>query len=352
MDYSGSGGDARLDEIIRSAQATQKNNSNQAWRSILDSLRKTYLFLAILLFLLYAWASVAYQNQVDVPQFHNQEIDLLGGMTRAEFDAQGDSQFIILMQLENRHYQLTLEESFTDANGKAIASDRPLTASDYSAIIASFPPEAKPKLQVRNPADIYALVGLNYHLRDPVYDPHNPFGNPLINHAEPVTRELIVRLQELGVSHITVSGIDAPVKFEAGTALMVGLIFLALVAALKPALWDPFLALIERRQLEITQGADAARHNQEESERLTAERNSRQGQIVRKIQAERLRQEQEASNQADSIMQEAQKEEKALRLQEMRELTQQATVVASNLQEEVAPLAREIAHSLLGREPK
>lgn len=323
-------------------------------RSNLRLLRQGYIGLAIAVFLVYCWASVAYQNQVAVPDYKPVSVDLLGGKTRAQWDAEESERFSRLMILENKRYQLPADARITlrgeDGEDRVVGPDMPLTSGDFAAVIAQSPPGGGVVMALRDPTAIYALEGENYLLRDAIYDPANPDEPPLINFAERVDKRLIDSLRGLGVNVITITGHGSPVGFDPGTAIMLAIIFFALVAALKPVLWDPFQALLDRRQKELDMGSEAARSNQAETARLEEERVRRNAALAWEIQAERMRRRQETAREAEAVVSKAKREEKAARHLQLQDLGESADRAGLKLREDAPELAEAIVDAVLGRE--
>lgn len=315
--------------------------------------RQAFIGFAIVVFLLYCWASVAYQNQVDVPAYKTAQVNLLGAKTREQWDADQAGQFQQLMALENKYYQLPAgtELTIVDAKGgeKRLTSDTVLTSGDFAALIARAPAGEPVSMELRDPTAIYALAGHGYLLRDAIYDPEYPDDRPIVNFAEPINKALIDRLLALDVKVVTVTGQASAVGVDLGTVLMVAMIFLALVAALKPILWDPFQAMLDKRQKELAIGAEASRNNQAEEARLAEERSKRNAHLVREIQGKRMARQQETAKQADEIVDIARAEEKARRHSALHEIVQAAGEAETALRAQTPEMAEAIVQAVLGR---
>lgn len=323
-------------------------------QATLRTLRQGFIGLAIAIFLFYCWASVAYQNLVAVPDYQPVAVDLLGGKTRAQWDAAEGEQFAQFMALENKRYQLPADRQLAvadkDGSSRTLGPSRVLTSEDFAAIVAQSPPGQAVVMELRDPTAIYALESHGYLLRNAIYDPAYPDDPPLVNFAERVDKRLIDRLHDLDVKTIAITGHGSPVGFDIGTAIMVAVIFFALAAALKPILWDPFQALLDKRQKELAMGAEAARSNQAETAKLEEDRARRNAALVRDIQAKRMRRQQETAREVDAIVAKAKREEKEARHRQLQELGGSANEARHRLRAEAPELADAIVAAVLGRD--
>ncbi|MCD8352341.1 MAG: ATP synthase F0 subunit B [Planctomycetaceae bacterium] len=300
-------------------------------------MRRAFIAFGIAVFLVYCWASVAYQNQVDVPGYTNVQIDLLGGMSRQRWESSQQEQFQRLTALENKRYQLPL-----DAEGD---TNRPLTADDFARVIAGT--EGAPVLvRLRDPVAIYSLLSLNYLLRDSVMESPDPRAQPIYVGGGAIDKEMLDDLRERGIRTITVSGHAPPVNFQVGTSLMIAVIFFTLVAALKPVLWRPFLAMLEKRRRELEIGAEAERQNQQEAIRFEEEKRKRHAELDRDMQALRLDGQRENARVANGIIREARDREQEVKLAGLRDIRLQADQTKSELDTRVPELAELMAAAL------
>ena len=301
-------------------------------------MRKAFIASGILIFLVYCWASVVWQNQVDIPGYKPIEIDLLGGRSRADWDADQQGQFQRLMDLETKNYQLP-----EDAGGDV---DRPLTSADYQAVIGKTP--GHPVLmKVRDAGAVYALLSHNYVLRDSIPDPEDPDGvRPLYFGGHSLDKATLDDLRARGFGTITVSGHAAPVNFQTGTALMIAVIFFTLVAALKPLLWEPFTAMLEKRRHELEVGSEAERQNQLEAVRFEEERRRRHAELDRRIQEIRLSGQREAAGEAAEILHEAREREKGEKMAGLRDIGRAGDVARQEVTAAVPDLALAVADAL------
>lgn len=323
--------------------------------------RRAFIIFGVIAFLVYCWASVVYQNQVAVPGPRTVEIDLLGGKSRAVWDADTQGQFQRLMDLESAKYQLPENVRFTvpisgdaasaGASEKTIPFDRPLTSEDFKAIIATVPSGQGLVMELRDTSDIYRLVNKSYLLRDPVRTPGgDPDQPPLYNYARPIDKETVDGLLANGVRTVTVTGHGAPVSFEIGTAIMIAIIFLTLTAALKPLLWDPFRAMLDRRRQELEIGAEAERQNRESETKLEEARKEQNAKLLRELEDVRKRLQSDAERAASDIVRETREKEKRVKLAGLRRLGVEAGVMRRRLDQDIPELARQIADSLTPRQ--
>lgn len=323
-------------------------------------MRRAFIAAGIAIFLLYCWASVAYQNEVAVPDYRLEKVDILGGKTRQQWDADTQGQFQRLMELEAKKYQfpdgvkipgskkkgISSQEGVTDADGN-ISTAHPLTSDDFAHIISLAPAGAGVAMELRNTDAIYALTSHNYLLRDPVAMPDaEPDAPPLFNYAEPVDKAMVDGLLLNGVKVITITGHGVPVSVELGTALMISVIFLTLAAALKPILWGPFMAMLEKRRHELEVGAEAERQNQAEEIRYADEKKARHAKLGREIQDLRMKGQAETTRAAGAIVKAAREVEKKEKLDGLRQLADAARETGGRLETDVPALAEEIAGAL------
>ncbi|MDR1612146.1 MAG: ATP synthase F0 subunit B [Planctomycetota bacterium] len=318
-------------------------------------MRRVFIAFGFVAFLAYCWASVAYQNQVQVPRYRLVSVDILGeGRTRIQWDADRQAQFQRLMRLENAKYQLPEDArasspsgSGDDGQGGFISPGRPLDSDDYSRMIARLGPYDGLVMELRDTSAIHALAARDYLLRDPVIRPGSPpDAAPLFNSALPVDKDLIDALLENGIDAVTVTGRAPPVDFEAGTSLMVAVIFLTLTAALKPVLWDPFRTMLDKRRRELQAGIEAARLNQVEEARLEEATRNANAKLFHDIDVLRASQQGEITRLADEIVRDAHNEEKQAKLDGLRRLGDSADAAEKLLHGDIPGLAEAIAEAL------
>ena len=302
-------------------------------------MRRIFIALGIIVFLVYCWASVAYQNQVDVPGYKLVELDVLGGKSRAAWDADQSVQFQRLMALENKNYQMP------DAT-EDIPPGRPLTSDDFARFIAKAPAGGPVRVRLLDTSAVYGLLAHNYLLRDSIPNPASPGGQPLYVGGSPLDKAMLDDLRGRGVGVITVTGHGAPVNFMPGTAIMVAIIFLTLVAALKPVVWDPFLAMLEKRRRELEIGAEAERQNQQEAVRFEEEKRRRGTEFNREMQQLRMDGQREIAKTAGAIVTAARDEEKRIKLTGLGEIRSDAALAETEMERRVPELAEAIADAL------
>lgn len=322
-------------------------------------MRRAFIALGIAVFLVYCWASVVYQNRVPVPGYRLVDVDLLGGRSRADWDADTQARFQRLMELENGNYQLPADAAVKapppgDPAGAHIRAgedgmlsvDEPLGSDAFAWIIKNAPADGPVRVRLRDTSAIYDLLGRNYSLRDTIDNPDNPEGEPLYVGGRPLDKAMLDDLRAKGFKSVTVTGHGSPVTFQLGTALMVAVIFLTLVAALRPVLWAPFMALLEKRRRELEAGGEAERENQVEATRFQDESRRRHAELNRTIQELRLRGQRETAGDAAAILQEARTKEKAVKLSGLQEIGSQAARAEEELEKRIPELAEAIARSL------
>lgn len=310
-------------------------------------MRRAFIAFGIGVFLIYCWASVAYQNEVDVPGYRSVEIDLLGGASRADWENDTQIQFQRLMELEAKNYQLPEDARVEAKAGGYIPVERPLTSDDFAWMIAAAPSGQQPvKVALRDTGAIYGLLGHHYLLRDSIPQPGNPDGPPLYMGGSPLDKEMLDGLRARGVKVIRITGHGDPVGFQLGTALMVAIIFLTLVAALKPLLWDPFLMMLEKRRRELDVGGEAERQNQQEAVRFQEEERRRRTELDRELQELRLREQRETALRAGEILDAAREKEKEVKMRGLRTLGAASKQAEEELENVIPELAEAVADAL------
>ncbi len=303
-------------------------------------MRRAFIALGIIIFLLYCWASVVYENAVDIPDYKTVTVDLMNGMSKAEWDKNQQAQLTWLMDLENRRYQLPVDSK------DSVSPDKPLTSDDFSRFIARTPAGQPARMQLRDTSKIYELVGRKYLLRDTIRNPKDPDGEPFYLGGVPVEKAMLDDLRAKGIHSITVTGHAAPVNFQVGTSLMICVIFLTLVAALMPILWNPFIAMLERRRKELDMGAEAERQNQVEKYAFEEEKRRRNDELARNLQAKRLDAERDTARQAAQILKEARDKERSEKVEGLRQLGATAAGTREEMEKRIPELAREVADAL------
>lgn len=142
-------------------------------------------------------------------------------------------------------------------------------------------------------------------------------------------------------------GEGTPVGFDIGTGIMILIIFLCLVAALKPILWDPFQALLDRRQKELTIGAEATRQNQVEEAKLEEDTKRQNAKLMQEMQAKRMHAQQEIARETGTIIKTAKAEEKKDRHAELQRINAESRLASKQLEDEIPAMAEAIAASVL-----
>ncbi len=316
-------------------------------------MRRAFVAFGFLIFLVYCWASIVYQNQVDVPRYRLVEIDLLGGTSRTKWNEDQQAQFQQLMELENKRYQLP-EDALIPAwpgrhsqteNGM-VPVDEPLTSGDFSHFIAVADGDGPVRMRLRDTSAFTNLISQNYLLRDSIDNPGYPDGPPLYMGGAPLDKPMLDDLLARGYKTITVTGHGPTVTYQLGTSIMIAIIFLTLVAALKPVLWDPFMVLLEKRKRELDMGAEAERQNQQEAIRYEEERRSRNNQLHREIQTLKMLGQNQITREANEIIKSARDQEKETKLEGLRRLAEQADAAKIVLEKDIPALAEEIANAL------
>lgn len=304
-------------------------------------MRKLFIAAGILIFLVYCWASVALQNVVDVPRYRDVEIDLLDGASREAWDADPQSRFQRLMNLETLRCQRPEGEP---------GADNPLSSGDFEKHIAAHP-GSPVMMKLRDSGEFTALLAQKFLLRDPVPDPADGADNPdariLYSGGTPLNKAMLDDLNSRGVLTVTVTGHAAPVRFQLGTAVMIAVIFFTLVAALMPILWTPFIAMLEKRRRELDAGAEAERQNQQEAVRLQEETRRRNMEMGLRANEERMRGRRETAKEAGAVVRDARDREKEVKLSGLRDIGLAAEHARREMENQIPELAGRIADAVM-----
>lgn len=303
-------------------------------------MRTLFIAAGILVFLLYCWASVVRQNLVDVPAYRDVEIDLLGGVSRDAWDRDQQARFQRLMRLETQRYQPPLDQP--DA-------DKPLVSDDFEAYIARHP-GSPVMMKLRDSGEFTALLARNYLLRDTIRNPANPDNpneQPIYSGGIPLDKAMLDDLHVRGFRTIAITGRAAPVNFQLGTAIMTAVIFFTLVAALKPVLWEPFTAMLEKRRRELEIGGEAERQNQQEAIRFEEEKRRRNAGALQQANEQRLRGQRETALAAGAIVREARDREKGVKLAGLRDMGLAAERARAEIEQRIPELALAVADAIM-----
>ncbi len=303
-------------------------------------MRTLFIAAGILVFLLYCWASVVCQNQVDVPAYRDVEIDLLGGVSREAWEQDQQARFQRLMNLEGKRYQPPLDQP---------NAARPLASGDFEKYIAAHP-GSPVMMKLRDSGEFTELLARDYLLRDTIRNPENPDNpneQPIYPGGLPLDKAMLDDLHVRGFKTITITGHAAPVNFQPGTAIMIAVIFFTLVTALKPALWEPFIAMLEKRRRELEIGSEADRQNQQEAVHFEEEKRRRNAELLQRVNGQRLRGRRETALDAGAILRSARDREKEVKLAGLRDIGRAAEEARAEMEKRVPELALAVADALM-----
>jgi F0F1-type ATP synthase membrane subunit b/b' len=289
---------------------------------------------------------MVYQNRVDIPGYRAINVDLLGGMSRAAWAADSQARFQRLMALEGEGYQWP-EDAGAPPPGSGILPNRPILSEGFEAVVRSTPGDGPVVLRLLDTSEMRRLLGRGYVLRDGVDDPDSTDDRQLYAGGRPLEKNMLDYLRARGVTSVTVVGRAPPVGFLSGTAIMVAIIFLTLVAVLQPILWKPFAALLEKRARELAAGEENERQNQAEAIRLEEERRRRYADLGREIQVTRIQKRREVAEKANVIIREAREKEKQIRTAGMEELDEAVRTSETELTRMTPAFAAAIADALM-----
>ncbi|MDR1521047.1 MAG: ATP synthase F0 subunit B [Planctomycetota bacterium] len=313
-------------------------------------MRRAFIAFGLVVFLIYCWASVERQNRVAIPDYRLVEIDLLDGMARQVWESDSQARFQRLMALEAEKYQLPADARLPAPPparaGAVISPDKPLASDDFEYLVSLAAGEGPVRIKLRDTSAIRRLLGRNYALRDVIDDPDSRDRRPLYQGGRLLDKDMLDRLRDRGVASLTVVGHASPVGFLPGTAIMVAVIFLTLAAALKPILWDPFAALLEKRLRELADGEEAERRNQAEAARFEEERGRRNALLRQEVRNVRLQGQREAARRAETILREAREKEKEVKTAGIREMDEASRQAGEELARQIPALALAIADAL------
>lgn len=312
-------------------------------------MRNLFIFGVIVLVVLYFGQVSRNYTMIQVPDYQEEEVDLLGGKSRKKWDENPTYQAERLAFLQEQHYQPPLE-GIRLSDGRVLPPDRPLTAKDFEAIIADQPGIAV-RIRLRNPSAIREVVASHCVLRDPLRFTTKHGEEVAYEGGEIVTHEMIDKILDAAptIPRISVLRNGKVVGVEFPTIVMVWLIFLALVSALKTVLWEPILAILDRRRDELEQASRLTIQNRTEAKKFETDRHRLYAE-ARRAYLDRLAKVQaEARREADGILKET---HKILRREEehtMAALEKELALAECELRKEIPNLARFIAETLLGR---
>jgi F-type H+-transporting ATPase subunit b len=306
------------------------------------ALRIPVVILVAVLFVGYYWTAVRHWHLMPLPDYAVEEVDLLGGKTPAAWADDETFQNEHLRHLDRTFYQPTAE-GLTLPGGRRLGPGEVLTRADFRALIEG----GTTGIALRNPSAIREIAKKGYKLRNPVADPEAGLD---YHGGERLAKPVIDDLLRAGMDRVAVVGAGEMISIQLGTMMMVILVFLALVAALQNALWDPVLALIDERRRTVEEGEARARANRTDRVEIEEEGRRLNANVRREYMKDLTATQREAGREADRILHEARDEAQRLRQEAHREIEREIEAAAEVLEKQRSTLAREVASAVLGRE--
>ncbi len=302
-------------------------------------MRKLIVTAALVAFGVYLYEVTQRDTLYDLPDYGWRVVSLTGGKTSAAWEHDTTFQRDHLLKLEHSYLQPPAEG--LTVGGRLLPGDHPLKAEDYRALLASGLTEVK----LRDPQPLYGVERHNLRLRDSLPDLGLMAG-------EPVNKAVIDRLITARRQSVSVVGGGAAVDVQAGTILMVWVIFLGLVNTLRGQLWEPVLKLLDERNRELEAGQAAAKANRGDEEKLEREMQALRV-AARRQYLEKLSKAQfESMKEADGIVNSAKAEARQIRDRALDELRDKLGAARRELEPQVGDLARQIVAQVLGRPPR
>lgn len=308
-----------------------------------QDMKKGFIIFVLAVFALYCYLATVQNGSVPVPQYLNVTIDLMNGMSQAAWNRDPTGQKEYFRELERRSLQPPAT-GWHFSQELTFSPDYVLKADDFRRILEAQPVTAR-DLPVRDPGRIIALSDKDYRLRDNIV----VAGKPLLAEGSSLDKAAIDRLLAAGFSDVRIVGKGGMVSPEAGTMLMVVLIFLGLLCALRIVLFDPLVALVDERNAEIELGQEQARENRKRAALLEQEALQKRRALRRQHMSDLVKARHAVMREADSILHEANVEAHRLRDNAHLEMKKVVAEAEKTLRGEVEGLARQILEQVTGR---
>ncbi len=316
-------------------------------------MRKLFIIAVFIIFAAYCWAAYRNYTYVRVPDYKVVKIDLLGGHTpdawrgpSPETDKEGSK----AAERARRQYLRTLEARKPQpvpgipirVGERVLPVDKPLDKDALAALAEQALATGNTTIEVRDPAALISLAKKDYLIRNRIYSNNQV----LFQGGEPLDKEAIDRLLAAGIRRVAIIGNGQPVAPQPASMLMIMLIFLALAFALKDTLWEPILALIDKRKHDLERGNEIARSNRAMEKEMRDEINSLRIRYRREYMARLSAARSEARKEAEMIMAQAHEEARKLRQETVEKINEQVALARAGLQNQIPELAREIAEQV------
>lgn len=306
-------------------------------------MKKGFIIFVLAVFALYCYLATVQSAYVPVPQYLSVTVDLMNGMTPTAWNRDPTAQKEYFRELERRSLQPPAT-GWHFSQELTFAPDYVLKADDFRRILEAEPVTAR-DLPVRDPRKIMALSDKDYRLRDNIV----VAGRLQFVEGSSLDKAAIDRLLAAGFHEVRVVGKGGMVSPEAGTMLMVVLIFLGLLCALRIVLFDPLVALVDERNAEIERGQEQARENRKRAAQLEQESLQKRRELRQQHIRELVKARHAVMREADAILHEANVEAHRLRDNAHLEMKKVVAGAEQALRGEVEGLARQILEQITGR---
>ncbi len=301
-----------------------------------------FIILVLVVFVAYCFGSAKNFGYIDLPQYVDKNIDVLGAMSIQEWNSDKAARDERLNELVKAEYQPDKDGFHFGAN-HSYAPNHTLTEEDYINIVKEKPALAQ-DLSVRDPEAIIELAGMSYLVRDNVVAGN---GQIIAESGELLSKSVLDKLLENRISRIKVVGNGGVVSIETGTMLIVPLIFLALLAALKLIMFDPLVKIMDERSEEIDEGVEQVSKNKVEAEKLARESKDMFDHVRREYALTLSKTKHEIALDSESIIREASDEALKIREEAQAELHEKLVEVENTLRGMVSELAQDIVNQVI-----
>ncbi len=296
-----------------------------------------FIILVLVVFVAYCFGSAENFGFIDLPQYVDKNIDVLGGMSIQEWDSNKEARDERLNELVKAEYQPD-KDGFHFGADHSYAPTHTLVAADYLDIVKEKPSLAQ-ELSVRDPEHVIELAGMSYQVRDNVIAGN---GKTIAESGELLSKPVLDKLLENGIHRIKVVGNGGVVSIETGTMLIVPLIFLALLAALKLIMFDPLVKIMDERSEEIDDGLEQISKNKVDAEKLARESKDMFDHVRREYALTLSKTKHEIALDSESVIREASDEAVKIREEAQAELHEKLVEVENTLRGMVSELAQDI----------
>lgn len=306
-------------------------------------MRRLYVTIILGVFVAYCVAAHRSQGKYRLPRYELVELHILGGATPTQWASPGyaSQRYDRLRSLEQRGLQ-PVQALAGLRGGNDVTPDQALTSEDFAALVA----RCAHTVPLRDPAPIRKLVARGLRLRQAVHKPGDPSCS-LGAEGAPVTKELVDRCLDQGLTSIPVVGEGDVVGFNA-TVFMVVLIFAGMTLVLKDVFWEPVMSMLDARVAKVNQGRRLIRENIDRA-RLIEERRRHDLRRIRDDYRQRMSEVRtEAMKEVDVIMRGTRVQIRRLREEAAIALHRSLRDAGNALRCELPSLAQEVVRRVGG----